>query len=159
MRYCQLNHISVLEPGKRIEATRTLQADEDYLRDHFPRFAVMPGVLMLESLFQAAALLVRETDGYQNGLVLLHEAKNVKFSDFVQPGQTLKVTAEIIKHDEHTTTLKATGAKGDSVAVSARLVLKRGPIEGTPQLAYADRHASQSMKTITQRLLNAEARA
>jgi 3-hydroxymyristoyl/3-hydroxydecanoyl-(acyl carrier protein) dehydratase len=87
MRFCQLNRITLLEPGVRIEATRTLRASEDYLRDHFPRFAVMPGVLMLEALFQASALLVRATEGYKSGLVLLQEAKNVKFADFVQPGK------------------------------------------------------------------------
>lgn len=153
MRFCQLNQIEVLEPGVRIEAVRTLGAEEDYLRDHFPRFPVMPGVLMLESLFQAASLLVRATDDYHNGLVLLQEAKNVKFSDFVQPGQTLRVTAEIVKQDGDKTVLKATGTKGDSVAVSARLVLKKQSIEDGSNLPYADRHANKFMRDVTQRLL------
>jgi 3-hydroxyacyl-[acyl-carrier-protein] dehydratase len=153
MRFCQIHQISFLEPGNKIEAVCHLTGKEDYLRDHFPRFAVMPGVMMLESLFQASALLVRATDGYNMGLVMLQEAKNVKFSDFVQPGQSLNVVAEIIKHSEDTTVLKATGRKQDSVAVTARLVLKRGFIEGGGQLSYADRFASNFMRELTQKLM------
>jgi 3-hydroxyacyl-[acyl-carrier-protein] dehydratase len=75
MRFRQIHQISFLEPGIKIEATCHLSGQEDYLRDHFPRFAVMPGVMMLESLFQASALLVRATDGYNMGMVLLPGSK------------------------------------------------------------------------------------
>ena len=153
MRFNQIDQILVLQPGVRIEVACNLTGHEDYLRDHFPRFPVMPGVLMLEALFQASALLVRATDEYQNGLVLLQEAKNVKFSDFVQPGQSLTVTAEIIKHAEQSTTIKATGKKKDSLAVTARLVIKREPIEGGSELSHADRFASNYMRDLTQRLM------
>lgn len=153
MRFNQIDQISALEPGRRIEAICNLTGQEDYLRDHFPRFPVMPGVLMLEALFQASALLVRATDQYRYGLVLLREAKSVKFSDFVQPGQSLSVIAEIIKHGEESTIIKAAGKKKDSVAVTARLVISRGTIEGGSELTYADRHASHYMRDLTQRLM------
>ncbi|MFM8397602.1 MAG: 3-hydroxyacyl-ACP dehydratase FabZ family protein, partial [Pirellula sp.] len=51
VRYRQLDKIIELVPGERIVATRELRKDEDYLRDHFPLFPVMPGVMMLEALF------------------------------------------------------------------------------------------------------------
>ncbi|MGN6136061.1 MAG: 3-hydroxyacyl-ACP dehydratase FabZ family protein [Aureliella sp.] len=153
MRFNQIDQVLVLEPGAKIEAACNLTGREDYLRDHFPRFPVMPGVLMLEALFQASALLVRATDEYQHGLVLLQEAKNVKFSDFVQPGQSLNVVAEIVKHAEQSTTVKATGKKKDAIAVTARLVIKRAPIEGGPELSHADRFASNFMRDLTQRLM------
>lgn len=124
MRFKQIDKITLLEPGKRIEAWRTLGADEDYLRDHFPRFPVMPGVLMLESLYQASMILVRASEGFQSGLVLLQEAKNVKFADFVQPGQTLQVVSELVKQDGSRFVLKAAGYKADTTAVSGRLVLE-----------------------------------
>lgn len=123
MRFLQLDKITLLEPGSKIEAYRTLGAGEDYLRDHFPRFPVMPGVLMLEALFQAAAILVRATEEYRSGLVLLREAKNVKFADFLQPGQTLKIVAQIVKSDGPLFVVKATGSKGDATAVSGRLII------------------------------------
>ncbi len=124
MRFRQLDKITLLEPGKKIEAYRTLGDDEDYLRDHFPRFPVMPGVLMLEALFQASAILVRASEEFRSGLVLLREAKNVKFADFVQPGQTLQIVAEIVKCQGSQVLVKATGSKGDSTAVSGRLLIE-----------------------------------
>jgi 3-hydroxyacyl-[acyl-carrier-protein] dehydratase len=85
----------------------------------------MPGVLMLEAMFQAAMWLVRRTDDFQSAVVLLKEARNVKYTDFVRPEHTLIISAEIMKHDTHTTTLKAEGQVDGSLAVSGRLVLER----------------------------------
>ena len=153
MRFCQLDHITLLEPGVRIQAVRKLRPDEDYLRDHFPRFEVMPGVLMLEALTQAAIFLARATEGYKNGLVYLESAKNVKFADFVQPGQTLSISVEIIKRTENTTLVKASGSKEDSVAVSGRLLLKHQMLSGTTEPSTTDVHANVFMKQVTDRLL------
>jgi len=153
MRFCQLDRITLLEPGVRIEAVRKLRAEEDYLRDHFPRFEVMPGVLMLEALTQAAIFLARASEGYKNGLIYLESAKNVKFSDFVQPGQTLSISVEIIKRTENTTLVKAIGSKEDSVAVSGRLLLKHQMLSGTTEPSTTDAHANVFMKQVTDRLL------
>ena len=152
MRFCQIDRITTLEPGVRIEATRRLRADEDYLRDHFPRFEVMPGVLMLEALTQAAIFLARATEGYKSGLVYLQSAKNVKFADFVQPGQTLLISVEIIKRTESTTLVKATGSKEDSVAVTGRLLLKHEMLSGTTEPSTTDVYANVFMKQLTDRL-------
>ena len=152
MRFCQLNQITLLEPGIRIEALRTLGENEDYLRDHFPRFPVLPGVLMLEALFQASSLLVRATDQYRHGLVLLREAKNVKFANFVQPGQTLQVTCEIVKQHGESTLLKASGTKDGEIAVSGRLLVARQPIRGGADLCPADNHAGRFFKELVDRL-------
>ncbi len=155
MRFCQLDQITVFEPGVRIEARRRLRADEDYLRDHFPRFKVMPGVLMLEALTQASMLLARASEGYQSGLVYLEVAKSIKFADFVQPGQVLLISAEIIKRDGDTTLVKATGRKEAAIAVTGRLVLRHKMMSDTREPSTVDRHANQFMKQLTERLLAA----
>ncbi|MCF7960198.1 MAG: beta-hydroxyacyl-ACP dehydratase [Pirellula sp.] len=125
MRFKQLDKITELIPGKKIVAVREVHAGEDYFRDHFPLFAVMPGVLMLESIFQASCWLIRATENFENSLLTLREAKNVKFVDFMQPGQTLVITAEIVKIFNDSVSIKASGTKGDgdTVAVSARLTI------------------------------------
>ncbi|MFN9627387.1 MAG: beta-hydroxyacyl-ACP dehydratase, partial [Planctomycetota bacterium] len=69
MRYRQLDKIIELVPGERIVATRELRKDEDYLRDHFPLFPVMPGVMMLEALFQASMWLVHATDNFEHSML------------------------------------------------------------------------------------------
>ena len=54
MRFRLLDRITEIEPGHRIKGTVTLAGSEEYLKDHFPLFPVMPGVLMLEAMFQAS---------------------------------------------------------------------------------------------------------
>jgi len=125
MRFTLIDRIVELEPGVRITAVKSLSLAEEYLADHFPKFAVMPGVLMLEAMTQAGAWLVRVTEDFEHSMVVLKQANNVKYGQFVEPGQTLRVTAEIVSQDERETKLKAFGRLDEQVTVSARLVLKR----------------------------------
>jgi 3-hydroxyacyl-[acyl-carrier-protein] dehydratase len=125
MYYCQLDRLISLEPGKRLVAERTLRPEEDYLRDHFPNFPVMPGVMMLEALHQAAMWMIRTGDDFRSPLVMLREAKSVKFGEFLAPGETLVITAELVKEDETTCTVKASAEKNGKTTVSARLILEK----------------------------------
>jgi 3-hydroxyacyl-[acyl-carrier-protein] dehydratase len=124
-----LDRITQLVPGDRIVAERELTGQEDYLADHFPLFPVMPGVLMLEAMFQGAAWLMRVSDDFEHTVIRLKEARNVKYSDFVQPGQTLIVKAEIKKREGLVTTLQAHGVVHGDVAVQARLLLENVPLD------------------------------
>ncbi len=153
MQFCQIDRIIMLDPGNRIEATKTVKGSEDYLKDHFPRFPVMPGVLMLEALYQASALLVRATEGHEVGLVIMRAARNVKFADFVQPGETLHISAEITKQEEQSYTLKASGKKNESLAVAGRLVVEC--VEDDHQAEIVARHAALYMKQLTSQLQQA----
>ncbi|MEL6106798.1 MAG: 3-hydroxyacyl-ACP dehydratase FabZ family protein [Planctomycetota bacterium] len=125
MKYRQIDRITLLEPGKKIVGTRTLRADEEALRDHFPRFAVMPGVMMLEALHQAAIWMIRTGEDFAHPLVLLREARNVKFGDFLAVGETLEINAEVTKEQDQMVTVKATAQKEGKVTVSAKLVFER----------------------------------
>src|SRR5437016_11828808 len=111
--------------GPRLVAIKNLSLAEEYLSDHFPSFPVMPGVLMLEAMTQAGAWLVRASEDFAHSIVVLKEARNVKYSNFVAPGQTLTVTAEITSQDARETKLKAQGTVDGEVQLSGRLVLER----------------------------------
>lgn len=124
MRFRFIDRITQLEPGQHIEAVKHLSGEERYLDDHFPRFPIMPGVLMLEAMYQAGLWLVRRTEDFAHSMVLLKEARNVKFSGFVQPGQSLVVTADIKKQDGDVTTLVTQGTVDGKVVVSGRLLLE-----------------------------------
>jgi 3-hydroxyacyl-[acyl-carrier-protein] dehydratase len=125
MRFTLLDRVTSMEPGKAVTAIKTLSLSEEYLADHFPSFPVMPGVLMLESMTQAAAWAIRLGEDFAHSIVVLREAKNVKYGDFVQPGRVLTVTAEVQSQDERFTKVKATGSVGDRTSLTARLVLER----------------------------------
>ena len=155
MRFCQLDSISEIIPGKSIVATKIVTGNEDYLVDHFPRFAVLPGVLMLEALYQASAFLVRATDESNLGLVFLKTAKNVKFADFLRPNDKMKVVAQIVKAEGNSYSLKASGHKLDengqegSLAVSGRLVLE---FSDGDQPEVINKHAKLFMDELTEQL-------
>jgi 3-hydroxyacyl-[acyl-carrier-protein] dehydratase len=125
MRFCLLDRIVEIEPGVRLIAEKRLRPDEEYLKDHFPRFPVMPGVLMLEAMFQAAMWLVRRSEEFASAVVLLSEARNIKYADFVEPGQVMTVQADLLKQDERFSTLKTRGTVDGKVAVSGKLILER----------------------------------
>jgi 3-hydroxyacyl-[acyl-carrier-protein] dehydratase len=123
MRFTLIDRIIELEPCARITAIKTLTMTEEYLADHFPHFPVMPGVLMLEALTQASAWLVRTSEDFAHSMVVLKQANNVKYGQFVEPGQTMTVVAEIVKLGEGEAKLKAHGTVGGRTIVSARLTL------------------------------------
>jgi 3-hydroxyacyl-[acyl-carrier-protein] dehydratase len=154
MKFCQIDRIIEIVPGQKIVASRTLRADEDYLRDHFPLFPVMPGVLMLEALYQAACILIRETDNYQCCVLHLEEAKNVKFADFMEPGNTLELVVEMIKNDVDRVSVKASGTKGTSTAVTARLVIRKSRLsDERPELADLDRYVASQPRLELEKLI------
>ncbi len=125
MRFTLLDRVVAIEPGKSITAIKTVSLAEEYLADHFPRFPVLPGVFMLEAMTQAAAWTIRLGEDFAHAIVVLRSARNVKYGDFVEPGRTLTVTAEVLSQDERTTKVKASGSVGDRTSLTARLVLER----------------------------------
>lgn len=125
MRFRQLDSIVDLQPGSEITAVRTLSGDDRFYGDHFPNFPVLPGVLTLEMMFQASQWLVHETDRFAHSLVLLRQARNVKFSSLLQPGDTVKVSARIRKLDDQDAALVAEVTAEDKKVASGRLTLQR----------------------------------
>ena len=157
MRFCLLDRIVELQPGSRVVAVRRLRPEEEYLKDHFPRFPVMPGVLMLEAMYQASAWLVRQSEGFAHSMVVLKEARNIKYADFVTPGKELVVTAEILKQDDSLTTLKTQGTIDGNVAVNGRLVLERFNLaDRYPKRANTDPYMTDELRGVLKGLMTSE---
>src|SRR5437762_3068028 len=147
MRFTLLDRISELEVGERITASKSLSLAEEYLADHFPSAPVMPGVMMLEALVQASAWLVRVSEDFAHSMVTLKQARGVKYANFVDPGQTLLVTAEITSQDERETKLKAQGTVNGGAAVSAKLVLERYNLaDSDPAQAATDQYNVERLR-------------
>jgi 3-hydroxyacyl-[acyl-carrier-protein] dehydratase len=108
----------------RIVAVKHVSLAEEYLADHFPTFPVLPGVMMLEALTQAAAWLLHRRSNFGKSFAVLKEARNVKYGNFVAPGNFLRVDVELAKETEAGATFKAGGTvNGGNVAVAARIEL------------------------------------
>jgi len=153
MRFTLIDRIVELKAGDEITAVKNLSLAEEYLADHFPLFPVLPGVLMLEAMTQASAWLIRHDEDFANSIVVLKEARNIKYANFVEPGSTLMVNAKQLKQDERTTTFKTQGTVDGNVHVSARLILERYNLADTnPEDAPLDERAKNDLRLLFQRL-------
>lgn len=129
MYFSLIDKIVELKPGESIVATKSLAMSEEYLRDHFPKFPVMPGVLMIEAMTQASAWLARKTENFAHSMVVLKSVKNVKFGQFLQPSQTLVISSKILSDGENETTFKAQGSIEGQVRIRAQLTLAKYNLE------------------------------
>jgi 3-hydroxyacyl-[acyl-carrier-protein] dehydratase len=125
MRFNLVDRIVEVEPGRTLRAVKNLTLGEEYLADHFPTFPVMPGVLMLQALVEAGAWLLRLSDDYRHSVIVLREAKNVKYGTFVEPGKQLQITVELVEQDGPTAVFKGRGEVDGNTAVSAKVTLGR----------------------------------
>ncbi len=87
------------EPGKRIKALKNVSANEPYFPGHFPNRPVMPGVLILECMAQAAAILVFRTLGKRpddKSVYYYAGIDNARFKRPVEPGDQLLIEVVIL---------------------------------------------------------------
>ena len=125
MRFWLLDRICSFEPDSELTAVKNVSLSEEYLGDHFPEFPVLPGVFMLEAATQACAWLIRLSEDFAHSMVVLKEARAIKYADFVTPGHALHVRVEQTKSDERLTHFRFEGEVEGRVSVSGRLILER----------------------------------
>jgi len=123
MKFYLVDRIKSIEPGRRIVTIKMVSLAEEYLADHFPAFPVLPGVLMLEALVQSAAWLVRIQQNFAKSVIVLKAARNVRYSSFVQPGQTLRCEVDVAEIGESQAKFRAAGFVDQTQAVAAKLEL------------------------------------
>jgi 3-hydroxyacyl-[acyl-carrier-protein] dehydratase len=129
MQFNLVDRILEVENHKRICAVKHLALGEEYLADHFPTFPVMPGVLMLQALVETGSWLLRIQDDFRYSIVVLREVQTVKYGNFMEPGRTLKITAELQDKTDASDPLAATfrgkGECENNTTFSARVTLTR----------------------------------
>jgi 3-hydroxyacyl-[acyl-carrier-protein] dehydratase len=139
MRFVLIDRIVELNTGKSLVAVKNLSLGEEYLADHFPGFPVMPGVLMLEALTQAGAWLIRDLEDFASSVVLLKQAKTIKYGSFVEPGRQLQLQVELTAHGDRESSFKGVGLIDGQEMVKGRFTLTRYNLrERDPALQATD---------------------
>jgi 3-hydroxyacyl-[acyl-carrier-protein] dehydratase len=127
MRFNLVDRIVAFDRGRQIRMVKNLTLGEEYLADHFPTFPVMPGVLMLQTLVEASSWLLRISEDFRHSVLVLREAKNVKYGNFMDPGKTMVVTSELVEQHAdgamQLATFKGKGEVEGTATVSARITL------------------------------------
>jgi UDP-N-acetylglucosamine acyltransferase len=123
------------EPGKRLVAVKNVTVTEDFFQGHFPGTPLMPGVLMIETLAQAATLLlVHGPDGRPSGHAYLRGVDDAKFRRQVVPGDRLRLEVTLGARRRMLARAHAVASIGDAVVAEAELVMALVPelMSGTP---------------------------
>jgi 3-hydroxyacyl-[acyl-carrier-protein] dehydratase len=96
-----VDRVLEIVPGERIVAIKNVTMNEPHFPGHFPHHPVMPGVLVIEALAQAAGLLAFKTGDKPPGpntVIYFVGIDNARFKRPVVPGDQLRLEAEVIKH-------------------------------------------------------------
>jgi 3-hydroxyacyl-[acyl-carrier-protein] dehydratase len=120
-----VDRVVELEKGKRIVALKNVSMNEPFFTGHFPHRPVMPGVLMLEALAQAAALLAFDTLGVTPDDKTVYNFAGIdgaRFKRPVEPGDQLMLHAELDRMKSGIFKFKARATVGEELAVEAELI-------------------------------------
>jgi 3-hydroxyacyl-[acyl-carrier-protein] dehydratase len=119
-----VDRVISLEKNKHIRALKNVSINEPYFNGHFPHRPVMPGVLMLEALAQAAAILAIETLGItldDQTVFYFAGIDAARFKRPVEPGDQLILDVTLDRMKAGVCKFKARGLVGEDVAVEADL--------------------------------------
>lgn len=113
------------EPGKRIRAVKNVSINEPFFNGHFPHFPVMPGVLIIEALAQAAGILSFQTMGRlpdESSVYYFVGIDGARFKRPVVPGDQLVLEAEITRQARGIWKYQARALVDGQVATEAELM-------------------------------------
>ncbi|HRZ60122.1 MAG TPA: 3-hydroxyacyl-ACP dehydratase FabZ [Rubrivivax sp.] len=120
------------EAGKRLLAVKNVTINEPFFTGHFPHRPVMPGVLIIEALAQAAALLTLESAGVElddKTLVYFAAIDNARFKRPVEPGDQLLLDVTLLRLRQGVQRFHGQARIGSEVAAEAEMMcaIRRAP--------------------------------
>lgn len=122
MRWLLLDRIDEVIPGERAAGIKTFNLSEPLFQDHFPRFPVVPGVLILESMAQLAGKLIGYSVRLERGdwpWPIFTMADRVKFRKFVRPGEVITLESRFLSLREESAQMKNSARVGGKLVAQA----------------------------------------
>ena len=120
-----VDRIVEIELGKRAVGLKNVTINEPFFPGHFPHNPVMPGVLIIEALAQAAAVLAFKTEGTipdKDAMVYFASVDNVRFKRPVVPGDQLMLEVEIVRTIRNIWKFKGVDRVAGEVATEAEFM-------------------------------------
>ena len=112
-------------PGERLRAVKNVTMNDPFFSGHFPGFPVMPGVMVIEALAQASAILAYRTAGTRsegNSLFFFTGIDNARFRRQVVPGDQLILEVEVLRIARGVGKFATQARVGDEIAAEAELM-------------------------------------
>lgn len=116
-----LDRLEELAPGERAVGIKNVTYREDFFAGHFPEEPVMPGVLVVEALAQVGAAIILSMEENKGKKAFFGGLDKVKFRRKVVPGDTLRLTCEIIRKKGPVGIGRGTATVDGQMAVTAEM--------------------------------------
>jgi UDP-N-acetylglucosamine acyltransferase len=117
-----VDSVELYEPGRRVVALKNVTVGEEFFQGHFPGTPLMPGVLMIETLAQAATILLLQDDA-GGGQAFLRGVENAKFRRQVVPGDQLRLEVTLDRRRTGLARAQAVAQVGDQVVAEMELLV------------------------------------
>jgi 3-hydroxyacyl-[acyl-carrier-protein] dehydratase len=120
--FLMVDRVTELEPGLRAVGIKNVTVNEPYFQGHFPKRAIMPGVMLIETMAQVGGIMIQSQPEHRMKLALLGTVDNVKFRRPVTPGDTLVVTTELIRARGNNGRVRGFIQVGETVVAEAEIM-------------------------------------
>jgi len=130
--FIMVDRVKECEPGKRIVAVKNVSANEPFFPGHFPHRPIMPGVLILEAMAQAAGLLVFRTQGTKpeaDAVYYYVGIDNARFKRPVVPGDQLEMEVHFERQLRGISRFKCVARVDGEVVAEATILCSMQTIE------------------------------
>lgn len=120
-----VDRVLELVPNEKVVAIKNVTMNEPHFPGHFPHHPIMPGVLIIEAMAQAAGLLAFRSSGKEtteNSVIYFVGIDNARFKRPVVPGDQLRLEARITKNMRGIWKFEARAMVGDQLACEAELM-------------------------------------
>ncbi|MDO4693171.1 MAG: 3-hydroxyacyl-ACP dehydratase FabZ [Eikenella sp.] len=126
-----IDRVTAYEPEKTLTAVKNVTINEPFFQGHFPGFPVMPGVLIIEALAQAAGTLAILSRGGRNDdeIYFFVGIDNARFKRQVVPGDQLVFEVEVITHKRDIGKFKAVAKVDGQIAAEAEIMCAKRTVE------------------------------
>jgi 3-hydroxyacyl-[acyl-carrier-protein] dehydratase len=126
-----VDRVTELVKGEHILALKNVTANEPFFEGHFPEYSVMPGVLIVEAMAQAAGILGFKTQNQKpadGSLYLFVGCDKLRFKRQVVPGDQLSLSAKVISEKRGIWKFECSARVGDELACSATILCAHRPV-------------------------------
>lgn len=119
-----IDKVTACEPGVRLQAIKNVTFNEPFFQGHFPKQPIFPGVLIMEALAQATALLTSQSDDKigEGATYFLAGIDNARFKRQVVPGDQLRLEVTYLKHKRHLWSFECRAEVDGELAASAQIM-------------------------------------
>jgi 3-hydroxyacyl-[acyl-carrier-protein] dehydratase len=117
-----IDRVVELDPGVRCVAEHDFTGEEWYLKGHFPGEPIVPGVMLTESMAQAATVGAMALPDYRDGIGLFAGIEEMRFKRIVRPGDTGRFTAVFEKMRRGFARVHVTAHVGDELAAEGTIL-------------------------------------